>query len=573
MSVRTKNVKELMNSRFFATILAASLIISIAIGCYAYSAASKFQVDQSKFQAELDNLSSQMAGLQTELNESQNNNNETKFELNNLQSQFSELQSQYNSLQTEYNNFSSHYNTVQSQYNSLQIQYSSLQTSFTKFVADYQTLRTIEPYNYLVFSDGVGNYYAENGATGSIDFSGTSGTQVGQSCINALSTAGGKIVFAGSISLNGPLVIQNGASSGRLEISGFGSSSQFIISQNSDGIRILGNQPFGYGGPYHVTIRDLVLTSATTRVGRFINNGIYIKNWFGVDIKDVMVFYANNAGILIEDSADVQLDNVYVEGCSGTEYGGTQPLIGSGIYLKGSKDCYLRNCYSDTNYYGFRIDSTSETDSMPRSIFLTHCEATLSQHFGMLISRADGVVMSDSLVEGSNEDGIVIVDSFRINLANTLVIGNVGNGILINSYSMNMTQSEILIDGCTIKSNNQNGVKIWANYNMPITQVSIQNCNIVLSGTGARGNPNQPNIWDGVFISNDATTGGTCKYIKVTNCFLGNIAGATQTQTYGIRSLQNSDYVQVFHNSFFQNLAGNFTLSGTHNSTGDNFDE
>src|SRR3990170_4725071 len=566
-------LKGLWKNRFFAIILVSSLIISTTVGYYAYSTASKFQVDQSKFQAELDNLSSQMAGLQTELNESQNNNNETKFELDNLQSQFSELQSQYNRLQTEYNNLSSHYNTVQSQYNSLQSQYSSLQTSFTKFVTDYQTLRTIEPYNYLVFSDGGGNYYAENGATGSIDFSGTSGTQVGQNCINALSAAGGKIVFAGSISLNGPLVIQNGASSGRLEISGFGSSSQFIISQNSEGIRIIGNQPFGYGGPYHVTIRDLVLTSATTRVGRFINNGIYIKNWFGVDVKDVMVFYANNAGILIEDSADVQLDNVYVEGCSGTEYGGTQPLIGSGIYLKGSKDCYLRNCYSDTNYYGFRIDSTSETDSMPRSIFLTHCEATLSQHFGMLISRADGVVMSDSLVEGSNEDGIVIVDSFRINLANTLVIGNVGNGILINSYSMNMTQSEILIDGCTIKSNNQNGVKIWANYNISITQVSIQNCNVILSGTGARGNPNQPNIWDGVFISNDATTGGTCKYIKITNCFLGNIAGAAQTQTYGIRSLQNSDYVQVFHNSFFQNLAGNFTLSGTHNLTGDNFDE
>src|SRR3990170_5478952 len=273
-------LKGLWKNRFFAIILVSSLIISTTVGYYAYSTASKFQVDQSKFQAELDNLSSQMAGLQTELNESQNNNNETKFELNNLQSQFSELQSQYNSLQTEYNNFSSHYNTVQSQYNSLQIQYSSLQTSFTKFVADYQTLRTIEPYNYLVFSDGRGNYYAENGATGVIDFSGNSGTQVGQSCINALSAGGGKIMFAGSISLNGPLVIQNGASSGRLEISGFGSSSQLIISQNSDGIRILGNQPFGYGGPYHVTIKDLVLTSASTRVGRFINNGIYIKNWF-----------------------------------------------------------------------------------------------------------------------------------------------------------------------------------------------------------------------------------------------------------------------------------------------------
>jgi len=566
----TKNVEGIVRSRVFVIILVASLIMSTAVGYYTFSSTSKFQVDQSQFQAELDSLSSQIAGLQTELNGAQKSNNETSLEFNNLQAQFTDLESKYNSLQTEYNNISLRYNSVQSQYNSLQSQYSSLQTSFTKFVVDYQTLRTIEPYNYLVFSDGVGNYYAENGATGSVDFSGTSGTQVGQSCINALSTTGGKIVFAGAISLNGPLVIQNGASSGRLEISGFGSSSQFIISQNSDGIRIIGNQPFGYGGPYHVTIRDLVLTSATTRIGRFINNGIYIKNWFGVDIKDVMVFYANNAGILVEDSADVQLDNVYVEGCSGTEYGGTQPLVGAGIWLKGCKDCFLRNCYSDTNYYGFRIDSTSEADSMPRSIFLTHCEATLSQSFGMLVSRADGVVVSDSLVEGSNEDGIVIVDSFRINLANTLVIGNVGNGILVTSYTMNMTQSGILIGGCTIKSNNQNGVKIWANYNMPITQVNIQNCNIELSGTGARGNPNQPNVWDGIFISNDGTTGGNCKHIKITNCFMGNIEGAPPTQAYGIRSLQNSDYVQISYNNFFSNLAGTFTIVGTHNSVGDN---
>jgi hypothetical protein len=286
-----------------------------------------------------------------------------------------------------------------------------------------------------------------------------------------------------------------------------------------------------------------------------------------------MVFYANNAGILIEDSADIQVDNVYVEGCSGIEYGGTQPLIGTGFWLKGSKDSYLRNCYSDTNYNGFRIDSTSETNSMPRSIFLTHCEATLSQNFGILISRADGVIISDSLVEGSNQEGIWITDSYRVNVANTLVIGNVGNGILISSNSLDMIQSQILIKDCTIKSNSQNGIKIWANYDMPITQVSIQNCNIILSGTGARGNPDQPNTWDGVFISNDALSGGRCAYIKITDCYIGNIAGAIKTQSYGIRSLQNTDFVQIYRNNFFNNLAENYTLVGANNTIEGNINE
>ena len=566
------NAGRYVSTRIFVITLVAILAGSAIVGYLSYSTIERVQLDQRDFQTEIGDLSSRITGLQTELNESLNSSNKTQSEFADLQFQFSALQSKYNSLQTEYNTLDSSYDALQASFGMLQSQYSNLQTSFTKFVADYQTLRTIEPYNYLVFTDGVGNYYAENGATGSIDFSGASGTQVGQSCINALSAAGGKIVFAGAISLNGPLIIQNGASSGRLEISGFGSSSQFIIGQNSDGIRILGNQAFGYGGPYHVTIKDLVLTSATTRVGRFINNGIYIKNWFGVDIKDVMIFYANNSGALIEDSADVQLDNVYVEGCSGTEYGGSLPLTGAGFWLKGSKDCYFRNCYSDTNDYGFRIDY-SETGNMPRSVFLTQCEATLSQQFGVFISRADGIVLSDSLVEGSNKDGILIVDSFRINMANTLVIGNVGNGISITSQNLNMTQSEISINECTVKSNNQNGIKIWAKNNMPITQIAIQSSNIIISGTGARGNPYQPNVWDGVLIANDEMTGGKCNYIKIADCFIGNIAGAIQTQTYGIRSLQNSDYVQVFRNNFFQNLAGNYTLVGTHNSIGDNVDE
>jgi hypothetical protein len=562
-----------MRVKIFAVLFSALIVISAFVGYMDYSSIGVLQVNQEGLQTEIESLNSRVAALQAELSKSQNGNNVTQTELNNLQLQFSELESKYSSLQNEYDSLDSSSDTLQFKLDMLQSQYTNLQTSFSKFVADYQTLRTIEPYNYLVFSDTVGNYYAENGATGRIDFSGTSGTQVGQSCINALSSTGGKIVFAGSISLNGPLVIQNGASSGKLEISGFGSSSQLMVGQDSDGIRIIGSQPFGYGGPYHVTIRDLVLTSSTTRVGRFINNGIYVKNWFGVDIQDVMVFYANNAGILIEDSADIQLDNVYVEGCSGTEYGGTQPLIGTGIWLKGSKDCYFRNCYSDTNYYGFRIDSTSETNSMPRSIFLTQCETTLSQNSGMLISRADGIVVSDSLVEGSNGDGLVIIDSFRINLANNLIIGNVGNGLLINSHSLNMTQSQIAVESCIIKSNNQNGIKIWSNYNMPITQISILDCNIILSGTGARGNPSQPNIWHGVSISNDQSLGGACRYIKIADCFIGNIAGVIQTQSYGVQSLQNSDYVQVTRNNFFQNLAGSCSLVGKNNSIVDNIDE
>lgn len=565
MSVEKGGIRKFLNFKVFLSALTIIIIVLAFIGYSTYSIISDFQNEQKDLRDEFALLNSQINTLQTELNASQNANNMTQLELADLQSQFYELLAEYNKLLADYN-------TIESQYDFLQTQYSSLQTSFTKFVAENQIVQAIQPYNYLIYSDGTGNYYAKNGATGIIDFSGTSGTQVGQNSINALSTDGGKIIFVGTIILEGPLLIHN-ETYGRLEISGFGASTQLVASQNSDGIHIIGTQPFGYGGPYHVSIRDLVITSTLTRTGRFVKNGIYIKNWFGVDIQNVMIFYANNSGILIEESANVQLDNVYVEGCSGTEYGGTQPLAGSGIWLSGSKDCYLRNCYSDTNYDGFRITANSATGSMPRSIFLTQSEATLNQRLGIYLSEADGIVLTESLIEGSNSDGILIADSYRISINNALVIGNVGNGVLITSENLNMTQSQILIDGCTIKSNNQNGIMIWAKNNMPITQIGIESSTIILSGTGARGNPSEPNTWDGILIGDNADTSSECRYVKITNCYFGNIAGANPTQAYGIRSIENSNYIQIFNNNFFNNLAGNYNLVGVNNEIAYNIDE
>ena len=167
-----------------------------------------------------------------------------------------------------------------------------------------------------------------------------------------------------------------------------------------------------------------------------MENGIYIKNWFDVSIQNVMVFYANNSGIQIEDSADVKLQNVYVEGCGGTEYGGSQPLLGAGISIIGSKDCYLDNCYSDTNNFGFLIEANSKTDNLPNNIFLSECEATLCQQTGISIGSANGLVLSDSLVAGSSGDGIDIVDSLSVTVANTIIQGNSGNGLVINSQAL-----------------------------------------------------------------------------------------------------------------------------------------
>ena len=593
-------VRKFFRSRRFAVIYSAMLVTIVILGYINYSSITKLQLDQNNLEIKYNKLELQYSGLEANYSELQHNTSIIKSQLVNLQSQQDNLLSQYNSLQSNYSNLQSQQDNLLSQYNSLQSnysnlqsqqdnlqaqqislqsqytilqsQYSSLETNYTDFLAEYQRLQPVADFSYLVFTDEKGNYFAENGTTRIIDYSGTNGTYIGQQCLDALAESGGKIVFSGKISLDTPLIIQKEDTTGLIEICGFGPSTQLIVGQGSDGIQIFGEQAFGYGGPYHIVIRDLVLTSEILPEGRFMNNGIYIKNWFGVDIENVMVFYANISGILIEDSADVHLNSVYVEGGGGTEYGGTEPLTGVGIWLKGSKDCYLSNCYSDTNEFGFFIDPNSESNNLPRNIFLTQCEATLNEQNGIFISNADGIVVSDSLVEGSNSDGLMIVDSFVVDLVNIFVVGNVGNGVVVTSESLNMTQCLVAIKGCFISSNNQNGIGIWAKNENQISQVSIEGCTIIDSGTGARGNPDQPDFWDGINISNDVITGGRCKSIKILSCSLGN-REETPTQKYGIRSLENSDYVQVIHNDFFQNIAGTYMLVGLNNSIGENFGE
>ena len=580
MKFGSKEVGKFIRSRPFVVVSLVLLAMVLIISYLSYSSITRLQLDQNNLTEQYGDLALQHSNFQANYSRLQHNNTDIQSQLTKLAAQYNVLQTQQNNLlsqntnlQSQHNELQSEQNNLFSQFKELQSQLSSLQTSYTQFMEEYPRLQPIADFSYLIFSDGKGNYFAENGITRAVDYSGTNGSQVAQNCLNALASSGGKIVFAGKINLDKPLIIQKGYTDGNLEISGFGPSTQLLVSQGSDGIHIIGDQAFGYDGPYHVVIRDLVLTTEFLPEGRFMNTGIYINNWFSVDIENVMVFYANNSGIFIEDSANVHINNVYVEGGSGTEYGGVKPLTGVGFWIRGSKDCYLSQCYSDTNEIGFLVDSNPNTYNMPRNVFLSQCEATLCNQKGILISNADGISVSDSLIEGSNNFGIMILDSFRINLMNDLIIGNVGNGITVTSQDMNMTQSEIRIIVCTINSNNKHGIEILAKNGEPISHVSIESCTIINSGTGARDSPDQPDQWDGINISNDPIIGGNCRLIRIIGCFIGNRVGANQTQNYGIRALQNSDYIQVFQNYFFNNTVGNYSLAGTNNTFENNISE
>jgi hypothetical protein len=507
-------------------------------------------------------------------------NQEINSQLLDLQSNISRLKAQYQTLSARYGtltfNDTATINDLIDRCRALQIEIASANINNTVLQTHYQNLLnyysnvsdTIQMlsqggnFNYLIFDQGNGTYLAENGSTSKVDYSGTDGAKIIQKCIDSLNDSGGKIVLTGKISIETPLIINGSSTNGLLQLSGFGPSTQLMVGNNSDGIDVLGNQPYGYGGPYHIIIDDLVLSAAS---GQCMNVGIHITNWFNVNVENVMVFYADSSGVLIEDCANVNLNKVYVEGCGGLEYGGNVPLNGTGICLKGSKDCYLQQCYSDTNSIGFKIESNKKTNNPGKSIFLNQCEATLNEQKGVIISNCEVVSMTNCLIEGTNNDGLMIIDSSHLNVINTLIKGNAGNGVVLTSDSSSMIESAITIQSCTISDNNQNGIGIWAKNAHDIGQVNILSCTITNSGTSARGHPNNIGFWDGINISNDPLTGGKCSDIKILQCLIGNKVDSLQTQKYGIRTLQNTDLIQLSQNSFFANITGNFTLAGSHN--------
>ena len=153
----------------------------------------ELQIDQNALQSKYDDVSSQYIGIQANFSELQKNNSDLNFQLINLQSQFSSLESQQDMLQANYSALQSqhyllaancsilqaqhdmlklNYSALESLQDLLQANHSTLQANYTKFMADYQQLR-LTPFSYLVFTDGNGTYYAENGTTKTIEYSGT----------------------------------------------------------------------------------------------------------------------------------------------------------------------------------------------------------------------------------------------------------------------------------------------------------------------------------------------------------------------------------------------------------------
>jgi hypothetical protein len=172
--------------------------------------------------------------------------------------------------------------------------------------------------SYIIFTDGAGNYYARNGSTGKIEFSGTSASAVIQNAIDSLPQNGGKILLKG-----GKYILANS------------------ITINKNSIHISGENT---AGDLFFTTDDVYHGQSNKSATLIIANGI---DAFHVG-SEKFVF-----GITIE--------NLFISGLDTDEViPDTQYSIGAGIKITRADTVQFNNIEITRKEYGFYLNTGEE---------------------------------------------------------------------------------------------------------------------------------------------------------------------------------------------------------------------
>jgi len=210
--------------------------------------------------------------------------------------------------------------------------YTLAQSSSLTTILEAGSLAT--PANYVVFSDG-SMYYARNGLTGEVEFSGSDFATVVQNAINALPTSGGKIhIKAGNYTVSQTIILKD-----YLTLEGEGPYATILYLEDGANCDILATL-----GPVHprhsyITIRDLRLE------GNKDNNptagrGIHLVSAWKCHIENVHVLRCRQEGIKLygstapQDTRECYIENCYVAYCAA-----------EGIKLSYCVDCFLIHVY------------------------------------------------------------------------------------------------------------------------------------------------------------------------------------------------------------------------------------
>jgi len=337
--------------------------------------------------------------------------------------------------------------------------------------------------SYIVYRSE-SSFYAKNGDTGKIDYSGQDAATVIQNAINALNNGGIIFMKAGAYPLTSVLNVKSG-----VQIIGEGCSTTLSVGRDVYGaikisdarkaqktrisnLEINGNKR----NQTDTTIQTGLITLDTTKeIEEIYLDRIWFKNAFFCDI--VNVGYDHNP-------KKISITHIRSIDC-GDEGSGNAP---HSLYLTNLEDSYIADYYVCNSYHtSFDIRTKGK-----RSVFVD-LESYSSQGYGMNLYTEDAICIGCMAIN-SNGHGIRLSGCTR-----TVLLGCVA---MNNSKNPSAEEDGILITG---SSNNNTVIGCVSTDNQPS---KTQRYGIYLAGDGniVIGNQLGGNKTDAIFRSEDTNT-------------------------------------------------------------------
>jgi hypothetical protein len=330
----------------------------------------------------------------------------------------------------------SNYFALQSQQGMLQDDYSTLKANYTEFMADYQQLRST-PFSYLIFTDGNGNYYAENGTTKTIEYSGTDLASI----LNAVITQGKTCYFLpGEYYLNSTVNVF-----GKDDVSIFGSGLETSIVQVPSDIcafNITGADSNLHNARF--SMANIAINSTTSST----QPAIFMKYVNDIKLSDLSVNQFN-VGYDIECT-----QKVYIYRCkvwsNKTTFSTGFKFVGYSIDTFLIDTLALHNQPSGVGYSFENCDGITLINAIANPTVPSYGDGG----YGFFFFNCHWVNLLGTISDGNGSHGYYLSSGFRYYFTGAWAGSNFGNGLQSDSAE------HIMLSGCSFYTNRMDGIKL-----------------------------------------------------------------------------------------------------------------
>jgi len=290
-------------------------------------------------------------------------------------------------------------------------------------------------YTYCISTDGSGNFYAKNGITGVIDYSGTVANTVFQSVSSVMKKGGTIFISNGTYTFSAAVTLTY-----NITLRGEGRGTILKLGTNANSDVLAAN-----GGACSFTIQDLDINGnkGNNPTGQ---NGISVDQCDGFKIYNVQSYNNKLKGIAVSRSSNSTVTNNIAENNTS-----------DGMVFSSSHDFIISSNIAQNNgAYGIGLITSISTDANPYNMIVSNNIIRGNTGYGVELKGVLNSKISDNIIYGNGQNGIDIGQASagfygsKIIVSNNIVKNNVGNGIRIQSSNYTQVTGNMCFDDQTV---------------------------------------------------------------------------------------------------------------------------